>query len=250
MVRPGVFRRYVRTRAVPGKVYADVEDDAHRFGVTVHHDGAVVTAVEGRAIRTPWDLCTAARQALSALVGMRLDPSPLAAARHTDQKQQCTHMFDLAAIAIGHVGRGIVEREYRVEAPWYERHAPRTITLQRDGEVFWTWTLIGDRVIAPEPYATIGVRPMLKWCEQHGSDPDLIEAVFVMRRAVLVSGMRTLDLDLLHVASDTGHGIGACFVHQRGRISVATRNRGTTLDFTETPSAMLADFDAITGRRP
>lgn len=233
---------------MPGAVYADVEDDAHRFGVTVHHDGGAVTRVEGRAIRTPWTLCSAARAALSGLVGMRLAPTPVAAARYTDQKQQCTHMFDLAAIAISHVARGIVEREYRVEAPWYEPDAPRAMTLHRDGELLWTWTLVHDRVLAPEPYASIGVRPLLKWCEQNSSDPDLLEAVFVMRRAVLVSGMRTVDLDLTQVASDTGHGIGACFVHHRDRIGLARRNRGTTLDFTDNAAGMLTDFDAITGR--
>ena len=248
VARPGVFRRHVRTRAVAGAVYADVEDDAHRFGVTMRHEGGVVTRVEGRAIRTPWTLCSDAQAALSGLVGMRLAPTPLAAARHTDQKQQCTHMFDLAAIAISHAARGIGEREYRVEAPWYEPDAPRTMTLRRDGELLWTWTLVRDRIVAPEPFAAIGVRPLLKWCEQHSSDPDMLEAIFVMRRAVLVSGTRTVELDLTRVASDTGHGVGACFVHHRDRIHLALRNRGTTLDFTDDASGMLADFDAITGR--
>ena len=246
MARPGLFRRHVLTRAVPGAVYADVEDDAHRFGVTVYHDGVAVTRVEGRAIRTPWTLCAAARSELSRLVGMRLAPTPVAAARHTDQKLQCTHMFDLAAIAISHAARGIREREYRVEAPWYELDAPRTVTLRRDGELIWTWTLVRDRIVAPEPYASVGVRSLLKWCEGNSSDPDMLEAIFIMRRALLVSGSRTVQLDLMKVAAETGHGTGACFVHHPDRIHLALRNKGTTLDFTTDASGMLADFDAIT----
>ena len=240
--RPGIYRRHIRLHAAPGAVRADMEDDSHRFGVIVRHDGRVVRAVEGLPMRTPWTLCSGARDLLFALVGMQLAPTPLAAARHTDQKQQCTHMFDLATLAIAHAARGIAGREYHIEAPWYLLDGPRTITLRRDGDIVWTWTLERDRILTPEPFATIGVRQLLVWAEQNVRDPDEIEALFITRRAALISGSRLLDLDPLLNPAATGHGVGACYVHQPDRMVAARRNLGSTLDFTDRPQALLADI--------
>jgi len=198
--RPGIYRRHIRLHAAPGAVRADMEDDSHRFGVIVRHDGRVVRAVEGLPMRTPWTLCSGARDLLSALVGMQLAPTPLAAARHTDQKQQCTHMFDLATLAVAHAARGIAGREYHIEAPWYLLDGPRTITL------------------------------------------DEIEALFITRRAALICGSRLLDLDPLLNPAATGHGVGACYVHQPDRMVAARRNLGSTLDFSDRPQALLADI--------
>lgn len=244
VARPGVYRRHVCLRVGAGVVHADMEDDSHRFGVILHHDGARVTAVAGRAIRTPWSLCRGALDVLQRLVGMPLAPSPLAASAYSDQKQQCTHLFDLAALAACHAARGGAGRDYRVDAPWYEIDAPRTLVLYRDGEVVLEWTLQGNTIVAPEPYASIGVKSLLQWAVQQSADPDALEALFILRRAVLISGSRTLDLDVLATAAQTGHGIGACYVHQPARIALAQRNVGSSRDFTDTPDGLLADLRA------
>ena len=172
---------------------------------------------------------------------MCLEPTPSAASRHTDQKQQCTHLFDLAALAVSHAARGIAAREYCIEAPWYVLDAPCTITLHRDGELMWTWTLQWDRILAPQPFATVGVRPLLRWGEQNLHDPDAIEALFVMRRAVLISGSRLMDLDVPPTPAATGHGVGACYVHHPDRMMVARRNMASTRDFTHAPAALLSE---------
>lgn len=242
VVRPGVYRRHIRLRASAGVVHADMEDDSHRFGVTLRHDGLHVTAIEGRALRVPWSLCPGAIGVLCRLVGMPLAPAPLAASAFADQKQQCTHLFDLAAIAVSHAARDIAARDYRIDGPWYEIEVPRTITLYRDNEAVLEWVLRGNSIVGPEPYASIGVKSLLQWAVQQPVDPDALEALFVLRRAVLISGSRTLDLDRLATADQTGHGIGACYVHQPERITLARRNVGSSRDFTDTPDAMLEDL--------
>lgn len=249
VARPGVYRRLVRTRAEAGVVHADMEDDSHRFGVTVRHDGRKVTAIEGRSIRTPWTLCAEAPGMLPELIGMPLAPSPLAASEYTDQKSQCTHLFDLAAIGISQAARGIAGRDYRVEAPWYVLDATRTLTLYRDDVAVLEWMLDRDRILAPEPYASVGVRPMLGWAKENLAAPDAIEALFIMRRAVLISGSRLMDLDELPTAAATGHGIGACYVHRSDRIALAKRNVGSSRDFTESPDGLLADLAPPDGHR-
>ena len=241
--RPGIYRRHIRIRSGPGEVRADMEDDSHRFGVIVRHDGRSVTEVQGLPMRTPWTLCPDAASVLPGLVGMALAPSPLAAAKHIDAKQQCTHMFDLASLAIAHAARGTALREYAVEAPWYKLADPRTMTLRRDGVEVWTWTLDGmGRITAPEPYASVDVRRLQTWAEANVSDLDELEAVFIMRRAVMISGSRIMDLDPFPHPAATGHGIGACYVHHPDRIAVALRNVGSTRDFTDRPEGPLADI--------
>ena len=135
-----------------------------------------------------------------------------------------------------------LRRDYRVDAPWYEIDAPRTVTLYRDDEVILEWTLQGNTIVAPEPYASIGVKSLLEWARQHPDDPDALEALFILRRAVLISGSRTLELDALATADETGHGIGACYVHHPERIALARRNVGSSRDFTDAPDGLLADL--------
>ncbi|MDB5968420.1 MAG: hypothetical protein JWQ90_870 [Hydrocarboniphaga sp.] len=38
--RSGIYRRRLRIVTGPGWARADLEDDPHRYGVEVHHDGA------------------------------------------------------------------------------------------------------------------------------------------------------------------------------------------------------------------
>ena len=54
----GAFRRAILLRTLDeASVQGELEDDFHRFGVTLRHDGRAVTAVEGRSIRYPWSSC-------------------------------------------------------------------------------------------------------------------------------------------------------------------------------------------------
>src|SRR5215470_13550004 len=91
----GVFRRAFLLVAGEGRVVADMEDDFHRFRVTLAHDGAHVTGVRAEAFRYPWSECPGATAPLRALEGMPLSARPLAASRHADPRANCTHLFDL-----------------------------------------------------------------------------------------------------------------------------------------------------------
>src|SRR5258705_4924460 len=78
----GVYRRVFLLVADEGRVVADLEDDFHRFRVTLAHDGARVTEVRAEAFRYPWSECPGATTALRALEGMPLSERPRAAAAH------------------------------------------------------------------------------------------------------------------------------------------------------------------------
>ena len=241
--RPGIYRRRIRITTAPGLARADLEDDPHRYGVIVKHDGQSVAAVQGLALRTPWSLCREAVSVLDRLVGMALSPDPQEVYRHTDGRAQCTHMFDLAGLAVAHAARGTSQRQYDIEMPCLDTRAPRQACLSVDGQERLVWTLERSAILAPKPFAGQDLRTMMPWAKARFIDRDVLEAVMVLRRAVFVSGNRMYDMDRMTDAAATGHVSGACYVFQPGVAERAARVQGSTLDFGRTPQALLSDLE-------
>jgi len=243
--RPGVFRRRILVTTAAGVARADVEDDVHRYGVLVRHDGTRVTLVEGFALRTPWTPCRGALAALDRLVGMPLSSNPVDAFGYTKATEQCTHLFDLAALAVAHATRGTPRRQYDADVPVFDMESPRVATLRRDGEVVLTWSIARrTRILGPGVFTGRDVRTVLTWAESGVPLPDDREAVFVMRRAWLVSVCREFDQDRFPSAlAPLRAKLGACFVYQPGVVDLAMRNQGSTLDFTDASERMLADLN-------
>jgi hypothetical protein len=242
--RPGIYRRRIRIVTSPGRSRADLEDDPHRYGVVIAHDGEHVTGVQGIALRTPWSLCRDAVNVLDRLVGMPLSPDPQEVFRHTDGRAQCTHLFDLAGLAIAHAARGTPRRQYDIEMPCLDTRSLREARLCVDGTERLVWTLQRTSVIGPQPFGGQDLRTMMPWAKARFIDRDMLEAVMVLRRAVFISGSRIYDLDRMDHAAATGHVSGACYVYQRGVAEQALRERGSTLDFGAAPQALLADLEA------
>ena len=242
-VHPGTYRRRLRIETGPGIARAELEDDPHRYGVTLHHDGHGVTAVEGRALRTPWSLCGGAVAVLDRLLGMPLSPDPQQVYRHTNGREQCTHLLDLAGLAAAHAARGIARREYDAEVPCVDPHAPRIAVLRVDGRDALRWTLERNTIVAPRLFAGQDLGRMMPWAKARFVDRDTFEAVLVLRRAVFVSGHRFFDMDRLPRASDTGHVSDACYVFRDGVAQSAERAKGSTLDFSDRAAELLVDLE-------
>jgi len=242
--RPGTYRRRIRIVTSAGQARADLEDDPHRYAVIVEHDAEHVTGVQGIALRTPWSLCRDAVSMLDRLVGMPLSPDPQQVYRHADGRAQCTHLFDLAGLAIAHAARGTTQRQYDIETPCLDTRSLREAHLCVDGEERLVWTLQRTAIIGPQPFGGQDLRSMMPWAKARFIDRDMFEAVMVLRRAVFVSGNRMFDMDRMDHAAATGHVSGACFVYRQGVAEHAVRERGSTLDFSTTPRALLADLDA------
>jgi hypothetical protein len=240
--RPGLYRRRIRIRTGYREALADLEDDPHRYGVVVRHDGECVTAVEGRALRTPWDLCRESVRMLARLEGMPLSPDPQEVFRRTDGRAQCTHLFDLAGLAVAHAARGTPAREYDIEVPCISPGDTRLARLRVDGIELLAWRLLGTAILAPASFAGQDLRTMMPWVKARFIDRDLLEAVMVLRRGVFISGNRLFDLDRLARADETGHVSGACYVYQPGVAERAVRVVGATVDFSGAPERLLGDL--------
>ncbi len=259
----GAFRRRVIAVAETGVVRAGVEDDMHHFEVTLMHDGKVVTGVTGSGPRTPWSTCSDAAQLLSKLIG-----TPLTAAIYRnrilpDPQQQCTHMYELALLAVAQAARG-GRRQYDIfypdppgkrlrhrmklgnGAPAYS-DGPSEIALYRDGDLYLEWHLQGQAIADPPLFAGQTVRTVTSWALEH-CDDETVEAVRILRRGLHVSYSRDVDMDSFPTAADMPWQFGACHTFQPEQRVQGTRNVGATLDFTTRPDDLLINLKEPTTR--
>jgi hypothetical protein len=226
-MRPG-YRRAIQIIADPRRAVAEIEDDFHHFVVSVEHDGQVVTAASGQAVRYPWSSCPMAGGALGALAGLPLSTDPIAIYRFSDPLQQCTHMFEMAGLAVTQAARGVGRRRYDavVDDP---RDGALTAELRLDGEPTLTWRLQDGVIVEPATYA--GHRPDDFRTRTLGDLPHATaEAVLILRRAVWLAASRSIDVDRFATAADMGRA-GVCFSFQPHRAESAKRRRGSVRDF-------------------
>jgi hypothetical protein len=240
---PGVYRRRVLITAATGMVCADLEDDPHRFGVDVRHDGTRVTEVAGRALRAPFTTCAAAAAVLQQLEGTPLLRSPYAVLRQVNLGEHCTHLLDMAGLAISAAARGIQRRSYDVEIKLVRDGGKLTRTgiMTRDNQLIASWVVEAGLVVQPDRFAGLQIRRGASWSAAMAGDEDELEGIFVMERAMLASNSR-LNSESSN-ASAYSRMRNACFSFQTMRVATAVRIRGNTIDFTDRPNALLADLE-------
>jgi hypothetical protein len=240
MERGSGYRRRIRLVGSDGRVVGDLEDDFHHFRVTLDHDGERVTAIKGEGVRFPWTTCPLAADSLLPIVGMPLSSRSTAVGDVTAARDNCTHMFDLAGLAVAHAGRGPITRQYDVFAP--DPPPARAASLDRDGERVLAWDVDTERIVGPPPFAGVPLRAgFLAWAETT-LDADLAEAAIVLRRALHIAHGRMSDLDVL----ETGAALmpmmsGSCYTFTPGRAEVALRMKGSSRDFSDRANELLAE---------
>jgi hypothetical protein len=246
---PGRFHRRVRVTGDGLQSSADLEDDQHRFGASIIHDGVTIQSVSGRAIRTPWTTCPLAVAELRALAGTPLLMSPYAVLRQIVLAQHCTHLIDMAALAVAAAARDIRHRQYDAVLALADEDGAdwRIGTLERDGSLCSRWVFRDGIIREPAAYAGLEIRRAAKWIAKHTDDADEIESVFVMQRAMLVAGGRRYNLDDIPLATSQSWLVGACFTYQPPHIEDARRRFGSTRDFTDSDQLLT---DLPTTRSP
>lgn len=219
-----------------GVARAVLEDDFHHFRVEVGHEDGVVGQVGGTALRNPYTTCPGASGQLSSLKNMPLNSVANSVVRATDASVQCTHMLDLAGLAIAAAKRGIQRRHYEIEVP--RRVGARTSgKLARDGIGVLHWEIDSTVISTPARYAGVNLHEgMARWALTT-LDEDEAEAALVLRRCMMISRGREYDLDIVKTARASGN----CYAQQPDRASEGLRVIGSTLDFSRQPDLLCAD---------
>jgi hypothetical protein len=236
----GIYRRRIRLATVePGVVRAELEDDYHHFRCTLTYADGVVTGCEGEAVRHPWTTCPGAMGLLRSLVGTPLDARSTAILGRVRGNEHCTHLVDLAGLAIAHAYARRDRRDYDITVP--DRVGTRCEpVLARDGEVILHWVVDGATIVDPPRFAGIGVTGGFREFVERELDVDTAEAAVVLRRGTMISWGRSMQLDDVAVAAELDM-LGSCHTFTAGTAEHAERERGSTLDFTDAPDRLLDD---------
>ncbi|KCZ94268.1 DUF2889 domain-containing protein [Hyphomonas johnsonii] len=245
----GCFRRKIDLRTeADGAVVGWLEDDFHHVGLTLEHDGGRISAIRVISERLPFSSCPFAAANLQALVGQRMSTRCTDIGALVQMRQQCTHMFDLAGLAMAHCARNIGHRHYEAVIPDRDIVAweagkrrllgPGKAWLLCNGEEVLHWQLDRRQITGPENWAG---QPLVEGFRARTETMSLdeAEAASVLRRAIMVSSGRTLDPDLFTRASERGQS-GVCYTFLKENRDAALRMFGSTLNYETTGETMLS----------
>lgn len=237
---PHLFFRRIIIDAAPRECQVAMEDEHHYFILRFGHDGERITSVDSHSRRTPWTICPQAASRLQEFVGQPLCRRLPVGMQEIDAKQQCTHQYDLAMLALVQAGQP-GRREYvsRVVGAMHEyRHAQ----LWLNDRLLLDWRLKGTLIHSSDEFDQQDLRQIMPWAEANLSDAQL-EALFVQRRSVMVAASKGYNLDLIQNAGQAMRMRGgACFVFQPERADQAIRVVGSTRQDVKGSDDLLMEF--------
>ena len=240
----GIFRRSIRLESRGGEVCGELADDFHHFAVRLRHDGERAVEVEGEDVRVPWTTCSGATEPLRRMVGAPVCDRILDVFKHTRPREQCTHLHDLACLALTHAARGDAQRQYDVALPDRSQDETEAV-LRRNGDDLLRWRLRGDRIerATPEAFAglSLDIYPFLDFLlDDLRSQPEIAEAAWILQRAIFVGAGRRHGAKGTQEAKDFAAVLGsACHTLAPERVSDARRVGGTVRDFSNAPEKVL-----------
>jgi len=216
----GATRRRVRLWNENGGVCAVLSDIFHEMRCHLAHDGTRVTALESSMQRVPTSSCAGASAQLRELIGTPLQTPPRDIYRGGRILEHCTHLFDLAVLAIGHARRGERgERRYEALVP-DTTDALVEAQISLDGALVHRWTLEQQVIQTPAP---LRGKSLLKgfstWSNDVFENSDW-EAAMILARTCMIAGGRAYRTDAWKgdpiARNDTI--IGACYSYAPRRV--------------------------------
>jgi hypothetical protein len=223
------YRRAVVATGGLGWAQAEMEDNHHHFRVRIEHDGTRITHVEGAAPRTPWSLCPLAIAELKQIESTQLIADMTELAAPFDQRQQCTHLFDLAMVAGTAAAKRVEYRRWDMSVPVRVEDGTRGM-LARDDGLTLALDVLGTEIVGPPPFSGVSLKRGFPQWASEALPPDLAEAALLLRRALFV-GKGSRRIDQRETAGSELRNPGGCFVMQPARAPHAKRMVGNSYEF-------------------
>lgn len=230
----GAFRRRVRVQSTTDVVTAVLNDSFHSMWIRLHHDGDSVTEVEAELNRFPKTTCPSATSALAELRGLPLNADRRALFASGRTSRNCTHLLDMALLALRTVERRDCEVIFDVEIPDIVDGCTELSALV-NGKVLHRWRLNNDIIIAPASFAgTALFGGFAVWAESQFEGISL-DAARIAQKSVFVSKGLIYKVDgeppVRAIAEKHRHG--QCHSFSSPSVEVAMDNVGYVIDTTE-----------------
>lgn len=184
--------------------------------------------MEGAAIRIPTTGCPQAVTILRELEGRPIDVDGQTLYSGRQAFRHCTHLYDLAVIAIRHATLPQRSVVYDAIVP-DETDGPVSISIRHDDRVVHRW-LVREGIIL-EPYALLGRtldKGFAAWARDAFCQGDDLETAMVLARTWLIAiGRRYLkegSAGRLITGNDALHG--RCFAYRLPETAKATYTAG------------------------
>ncbi|MFT5333861.1 MAG: hypothetical protein ACI9GB_001768 [Halioglobus sp.] len=234
-----------------GQVTAWLEDDFHHFGVTIFHNGESVTDVAVATPRHPYTTCASAGQPLRALVGAPLVERASDVGRWINMREQCTHVFDLAGLAMAHAAAGRKHRRYQTtidDRPVVAVHTSgqRTLgsgraALLQDGVEVMNWDIDRYEITSPETWAGQSLKKGFRAkTETLALDPA--EHATILRRSIMVAGGRSADRDTVLLPRENSKP-AVCHTYQPAQRPQAEFITSSVRDWSDAQGELLKAID-------
>ena len=237
----GIFRR--RILVYKPKTYlvtAELEDTNHGFRVHLEHDGETITDIKAEMLRFPFTTCPDAPAALQAFVGCKLATNAASLRPIAKPQKNCTHLYDLATLAMAHTARDESKRVYDI-AVNDEVDGVTSASISCNGTEVHHWHIAKHKLLVPE---TLAGMPLMsgfyRWVTRSFSG-NAFEAADMLQRGYFVAQTRRYDYKNSvgrpaksdHISEDACHSYNANVVDKAFLVEDVIR------DFTDTPELLL-----------
>lgn len=236
----GIFRRRLLLQVADRKVSVELEDDNHGFRLRLLHDGKHVVALEVDAVRHPFNTCPEAVRPLQRLIGLRMDEEEATLRKKLISGANCTHMYDMALIAMANAGQAEGTRLYDMEVD-DERDGVTAARIFCDGQPIHDWTIRNHQLVSPAQHAGQPVmRGFYAWVSQVLTGMPR-EAASMLQRAYFVAQSRRYNYRPAaeHPAASDDMPEQSCYSYNAGVVERAFRSDGTIRSFAQTPESLL-----------
>lgn len=227
----GAFRRRIRLRHEAGAVVGVLDDNNHAMWVQLRHAEGRVTAIGGGFYRWPTTGCLGAADVLQDMVGVSIDSGRDAIGGNGRARHHCTHLFDLAMLALAMARRAEAERTWDAIVP--DARGGRTIAaISLNGSVLHTWTLDGVMILPADGRAQQSLlSAFAPWAKTHFSG-DALEGATVLRMAAFTARARAHVTDNRPwPLADFPERRDACHAYRSPQVDTAEHRIGVVRNF-------------------
>lgn len=241
----GCLRRKILLTRTPYGVLAEQEDDNHAFRIRLSITDNIVRDIDAETLRVPMSTCSGASVKLREIIGTTVTQNPRALGAEHNPKSHCTHLFDLAGLAICHHSKPVAQRCFDIVIQ-DEKEGVMHCAVSLNDKIIFDWQVKQQVINNEGPWKGVNVQKGFSAWVMDNLGGDEAEAALSLSRAYFISITRRVLVEKnagMAIANDLMPK-GVCFTYSPPSVETAYRLHETTRDFTHTPEDML-DFSEV-----